>query len=346
MILNRSPRTNTTGTTTGTRDFLRAMPLLLCIAALATLPLWASAGTQRLMVEFLTYLALAQLWNLLAGYAGLVSIGQQVFIGLGGYGLFSLAMLAGVPLMLALPLTGVIVTAMAWPIGRLAFRLSGPHFAIGTWVIAEAFRLISAQVGALGGGSGTSLPAALVKTIASDRPTRDAILYWITAALCIGIILGIWSLMRSRLGLGLAAIRDDEVAAESAGVETARLKLAVYVVTAGLTGVLGALIFLQKLRISPEAAFSVNDWTVLVIFMVIIGGIGSLEGPLIGCILFFILREQFADLGTWYMIGLGGLSVATMLFAPRGLWGLVADRIGWRLFPITRRAPPSESAPD
>lgn len=320
----------------------RFIPIFVCLAAMATVPLWASPGTQRMMVEFLTYLALAQLWNLLAGYAGLVSIGQQVFVGLGGYGFFSLAMLAGLSLVVALPLTGLLVTAVAWPIGTLAFRLSGPHFAIGTWVIAEAFRLTLAQFGAMGGGSGISLPATLVKTIAEDRGTRDAILYWVTLALCAGVIFGIWFLMRSRLGLGLAAIRDDLVAAESAGVDTARLKLAVYVIVGGLTGLLGALIFLQKLRISPEAAFSVNDWTVLVIFMVIIGGIGTLEGPLIGCVLFFVLREQFAELGTWYMIGLGGLSVATMLFAPSGLWGIVAQRTGWQLFPIVRHAPPAD----
>ena len=321
-----------------------AMPLRLAFLAalvlvLASVPFWVSGGTQRLMVEILTYLALAQLWNLMAGYAGLISIGQQAFVGLGGYTLFSLAILVGMPPLFALPLAGVFAALIAWPTALVAFRLSGPYFAIGTWVIAEVYRLVFAQIGALGGGSGISLPVGLVKTISADRGTRDSIIYWITLAACVAVVGGVWALMRSRLGLGLAAIRDDEVAAESAGVVTRRLKLSVYVICAGVTGFLGALIFLQKLRISPEVAFSVNDWTVLVIFMVIIGGIGSIEGPLIGCLLFFLLREQFADLGSWYMVGLGALSVATMLFARGGLWSLIAPRMRFRLFPVTRPAP-------
>ena len=318
---------------------VRLAILAAVVLAMASVPLWASGGSQRLLVEFMTYVALAQLWNLMAGYAGLISIGQQAFVGLGGYTLFSLAILAGVPPLLALPVAGLVAAIVAWPTALVAFRLSGPYFAIGTWVIAEVYRLGFAQVGALGGGSGISLPVGLVKTISADRGTRDSIIYWITLATCVAVIGCIWALMRSRLGLGLAAIRDDEVAAESAGVVTRRLKLQVYVICAGVTGFLGALIFLQKLRISPEVAFSVNDWTVLVIFMVVIGGIGSIEGPLIGCLLFFVLREQFSDWGSWYMVGLGALSVATMLFARGGLWSLIAPRIGFRLFPVTRAAP-------
>ncbi len=318
---------------------LRLTLLAAMAALLASVPLWASNGNQRLLVEMLTYLALARLWNLMAGYAGLISIGQQAFVGLGGYALFALAMLAGVPVLVALPLAGLLAALIAWPTALVAFRLSGPHFAIGTWVIAEVFRLTVAQIGSLGGGSGISLPVTIAKTIADSRETRDDLTYWISLATCLAVIGGIWALMRSRLGLGLAAIRDDEGAAESAGVVTRRLKMTVYVVTAGVTGFLGALIFLQKLRISPEAAFNVTDWTVLVIFMVVIGGIGSLEGPLIGCLLFFLLREQFADLGTWYMVGLGAVSSVVILMAPTGLWGQIAPRTRLRLFPVRRSAP-------
>lgn len=318
---------------------LRLPIMLAVVAALGAGPLWMDGGMQHMVAEFLIYLALAQLWNLLAGYAGLISIGQQAFVGLGGYALFSLSMLMGVPVLLALPLAGVLAALVAFPTALVAFRLSGPHFAIGTWVIAEVFRLIFAQFSALGGGSGTSLPARIVKAISPVRDLRDDIIYWLVLITTIVVLGGIWALMRSRIGLGLAAMRDDDVAAQSVGVVTNRLKLSVYIIAAGLTGLLGALIFLQKLRISPEAAFSVNDWTVFVIFMVVIGGIGSLEGPILGCLVFFILREQFSDFGTWYMIGLGALSVAVMLFAPKGLWGLMASRTQWRLFPVTQNPP-------
>ena len=99
----------------------------------------------------------------------------------------------------------------------------------------------------------------------------------------------------------------------------------------------GALIFLQKLRISPDAAFSVNDWTAFVIFITVIGGIGTIEGPIIGTIVFFALRETLADLGSVYLMMLGAVAIVVMLLAPKGIWGFVADRFGWQLFPLERR---------
>jgi len=311
--------------------------LILVVAILVSGPYWASRGTMRLLIEVFYFLALAQLWNLLAGYSGLISVGQQAFVGLGGYAMFSLAMFAGVPILFALPLAGVLTALIAWPTAFVAFRLSGPYFAIGTWVIAEVYRLVFAQIPALGGGSGISLPAGLVKAMASGRSARESLTYWIALAIMLVVVLGIWILMRSRVGLSLSALRDNEEAAVSVGVRTRSLKFVIYIATAGMTGLIGALIFVQKLRITPEAAFSVTDWSVLVIFIVVIGGIGTLEGPILGCILFFVLREYLADLGAWYMIILGTISVVIMLVEPRGLWGLI---LRWRnitLFPATRR---------
>jgi branched-chain amino acid transport system permease protein len=99
----------------------------------------------------------------------------------------------------------------------------------------------------------------------------------------------------------------------------------------------GALIFLQKLRISPDAAFSVNDWTAFVIFIVVIGGLGTIEGPIIGTLIFFALRELLADLGSWYLMILGLVAVAVMLRARQGVWGLLAQRFDLHLFPVQRR---------
>ncbi len=311
--------------------------LILAVAILVSGPYWASRGTMRLLIEVFYFLALAQLWNLLAGYSGLISVGQQAFVGLGGYAMFSLAMFAGVPILYALPLAGVLTALIAWPTAFVAFRLSGPYFAIGTWVIAEVYRLIFAQIPALGGGSGISLPAGLVKAMASGRSARESLTYWIALAIMLVVVLGIWALMRSRVGLSLSALRDNEEAAVSVGVRTRSLKFAIYIATAGMTGLIGALIFVQKLRITPEAAFSVTDWSVLVIFIVVIGGIGTLEGPILGCILFFVLREYLADLGAWYMIILGTISVVIILVEPRGLWGLIQRWRNVTLFPVTRR---------
>ena len=145
-------------------------------------------------------------------------------------------------------------------------------------------------------------------------------------------------LLRSRYGLALTAIRDNELAARSNGVDVARIKLVVYVVTAvRRPRMVGALIFLQKLRISPDAAFSVNDWTAFVIFITVIGGIGRIEGPIIGTIVFFLLRQTLADLGSLYLLMLGAVAIVVMLKAPKGIWGLIVERFGWQIFPLQRR---------
>src|SRR5262249_1268964 len=135
----------------------------------------------------------------------------------------------------------------------------------------------------------------------------------------------------------LTAIRDSEAAAASVGVDNRRTKLAVYVIAALIAGLVGALVFVQKLRISPDAAFNVGDWTVYVIFITVIGGIGSIEGPIIGTVVFFTLRALLADYGAWYLILLGATAVAVMLLAPRGAWGLVQQHLDLQVFPVQRR---------
>lgn len=310
---------------------------LLAVAVLAAAPLWGGRDRLQLLSEIYGYVILASLWNLLAGYAGLVSVGQQAFVGLGAYVLFGFAILLGVSPLLGIPLAGLLAGIVAVPVAGLAFRLRGHYFAIGTWIIAEVFRLCAAQVAALGGGSGTSLPAALVIAIAPTRQQRDFIVYWIALGLAVAVVAAIVLFLRSRYGLALKAIRDSELAARCSGVDAGRVKLIVYVVAAALTGMAGALIFLQKLRISPDAAFSVNDWTAFVIFITVIGGIGRIEGPIVGTAVFFLLRQTLADLGTVYLMMLGLVAILVMLVAPRGLWGFVVERFNWQVFPLERR---------
>ena len=311
--------------------------LAVAVLLLISLPFWADRAVLRLVVEFAYYLALAQMWNLLAGYAGMVSIGQQAFVGLGGYLLFVLSASFGVPPLAAVFLAGILVALLAVPTALVLFRLRGAYFAIGTWVVAEVFRLGLAQVSSLGGGSGQSLPAAIVRQIGGGREERELLIYFTALLIALASVALVYGLLRSRQGLALTAIRDSEAASGSLGVNNFRTKLMVYVLAAGCTGVIGALIFLQKLRISPDAAFSVQDWTAAVIFIVIIGGIGTLEGPLIGTLIYFLLRSCFAEFGALYMIILGSVAVLMMLKAPQGVWGLLAERFGWQLFPMQRR---------
>ena len=313
---------------------------VLALAALTVLiaaPWWGSRSTMHLVGEFATYVALASLWNLLAGYTGLVSVGQQAFVGLGGYVLFTCAFFVHLNPLFAILIAGMVAAVFALAVAQLVFRLQGAYFAIGTWVVAEVFRLGFAQVQVLGGGSGISLPVDVVKSISDSRDGREMLVYWVSLALGAGSVGVIYGLLRSRIGLALTAIRDSEVASSSLGVQITRVKLAVYVLVAGLTGMVGALIFLQKLRISPDAAFSVNDWTAFVIFIVVIGGVGTIEGPVIGTLVYFFLREYLADLGSIYLMILGGLAIAIMLAAPQGIWGFVRKHLGWSLFPTGYR---------
>jgi branched-chain amino acid transport system permease protein len=310
---------------------------LVFVAILCAAPWWGTTATLRLLGQFMVYLALASLWNLLAGYTGLVSVGQQAYVGLGSYALMSLVMFAGLHPLLAVPLAGFSAVIVALPVGKLVFRLQGAYFAIGTWVVAEVFRLIASLIPSLGGGSGMSLPATVLKTMAETKFWREASIYWLALALGIGALALVYGLLRSRIGLALTAIRDNEIASASLGISIDRVKYAVYVAVAGLTAMVGSLVALQKIRVSPDAAFSVNDWTAFVIFIVVIGGIGTIEGPIVGTIVYFLLREFLADLGTIYLLFLGMLAIVIMLLAPQGIWGFITQRWNISLFPTGYR---------
>jgi branched-chain amino acid transport system permease protein len=317
------------------------------VLMLAALPFFAGRGLIQDLIFVFYMLGLAQCWNLLAGYAGLISVGQQAFVGLGGYLLFALTIGAGVDPIAATVLAGMIAAVFAVPTALVVFRLRGPYFAIGSWVVAEVYRLVFAQFKQLGGGTGTSLPPSATNGVFGIEwveamfdvrapAARDIITYWIALALATGALLLVYLVLRSRYGLALFAIRDSEATAESTGVDSFRTKLGVYVLVAAATGMIGALIYLQKARISPDAAFSVLDWSAYVIFIVIIGGVGTIEGPIVGVIVFYAMQRYLADFGTWYLILLGALAIAVMLFAPKGIWGYFAQRYRVSLFPVRR----------
>ncbi len=316
--------------------------VLLFLMAGASMPFWAEPASLRALAEFFYVLALAQMWNLLAGYGGMVSIGQQAFVGLGGYTLVVLGLHAGVNPFLAVPAGGIVAGLLALPAGCVLFRLRGAYFAIGTWVMAEVFRQVIANITAVGGGSGLSVTRA-VATI----PTwwRQSLTFWCALLLGGGATFLVYALLRSRYGLALTAVRDSEPASASLGVSVRKVKWFVYVISAVGCGMTGALIFITKLRISPDAAFS-PDWSALMFFVVVIGGIGTIEGPIVGALLYFALREMLGGFGTWYLIALGILTVAVMLWAPKGIWGSLVSRYDLRLFPVQRRLRPVDDERD
>jgi branched-chain amino acid transport system permease protein len=301
------------------------------VVALVTLPWWANVATTRTMVTFFTLLALAQMWNLLGGYAGLISVGQQAYVGLGAYGLWLLGDVWNINPFVSVILAAFLAALISLPVAPLLFRLRGGYFAIGTWVFAEVVRIIVSNIQATGGGSGKTIISAATLPI----DTRIFGTYWLGLFVAIGSVLLVYFLLRSRLGLALTAIRDNDLAAQSSGVNVFRSKLFVYVVAAFGCGMMGAVVAMNLLRIQPDAAFSVN-WTATALFIVVIGGFGSIEGPIIGAVIYFTLQQTLSQYGSAYLLLVGVVAVAMATKAPRGIWGFIAKRWDVHLFPVRR----------
>ncbi len=302
------------------------LPMLVLLAAA---PYMVGRGMQQSLVTLFSLIVLGTTWNLLAGYGGMVSIGQQAYIGIGAYGLVYLAQTAGIDPFIVVPVAVLIAGVLALPISFLAFRLVGGYFAIGTWVIAEVLRLITVQIPALGGGSGISL--TVLNELSPGR--RIAYVYWMSLIGVIVVVGVTYWIMRSRLGLGFTAIRDDATAAASLGVRVTSSKRFVYVVASMGAALAGCMIAANTLRVQPESIYSVN-WSAYMIFIVVIGGIGSIEGPILGAVVFFALQQWLSDLGSWYLVILGVVAIFIALFFPRGLWGLISGNGRIRLFPV------------
>ncbi|MGZ4334698.1 MAG: branched-chain amino acid ABC transporter permease [Gaiellaceae bacterium] len=307
--------------------------LLVAIAMVLVSGRWWLSESQMLdLVQFFAYLAMAQMWNLLAGFAGLVSIGQQAFIGFGAYSLFVFGDRAGIHPFAAVALAGLAAAVISLPTAAVAFRLRGGYFAIGTWVIAEVFHLVAINLRWVGGGDGT-----LIYSAASlDRGLREHGAYFWAVGIGVGSVLGAYALLRSRLGLALASVRDDETAARSLGVDVLRAKVVVWVLAAFGCGLAGAVFNLPLLRVQPDAAFTVN-WSAFMIFIVVIGGLGTIEGPIVGTIVFFVLQQELAAHGVWYLIILGGVALVIAVWTRSGVWGVLTARYPLRLFPVARR---------
>ena len=304
------------------------------VVLLAVMPYLVPLGTSYQLIDLFVYVILATSWNLLAGFGGMVSIGQQAYIGLGAYGIVVFADLLGLSPLLSIPVVALVAALVAIPISYAAFRLVGGYFAVGTWVIAEICRLVTVQFPQVGAGSGISLQS--MNDAFGDRALRIAVGYWAGLVCAVVVIAAVVLLARSRIGLALTAVRDEPIAAATSGVNVVVAKRIVFVVAAAAAGLAGALIPISTGSVQPGSVYSVQ-WSAFMIFIVIIGGIGSIEGPIIGAVIFWVLKIVLADYGAAYLIGLGVLGVVMVLAAPGGIWGLITMRRRLHLFPIGYR---------
>jgi branched-chain amino acid transport system permease protein len=274
---------------------------------------------------------MAVMWNALAGYAGLVSVGLQAYIGLGAYATVWFA-LHGVNPYLAMVLATLFCAVVSIPLSFIVLRFRGAQFAIGTWVVAEAVGIYVSFDNQLGAGTGTSL----IQLDSYSPTSREHYTYWLTLAFAAVFVVAVFFLLRSRLGASLQAIRDDEQAASSVGVRVVAGKRILFILASAGCGAAGAMTLANIFFIEPTSIFSVN-YSAFMIFMVLVGGLGTFEGPIIGAIILYFIQQQFGNDGTSYLIGLGATAIAFALFLPRGIWGLLEERVGLRFLPVGYR---------
>jgi branched-chain amino acid transport system permease protein len=292
------------------------------LVVLALLPALASGLVIDKLTTLFIYVLLAVMWNLLAGYAGLVSVGQQAFFGVGGYLALRLVDF-GVPPYLALVMGAVGAGLVAIPISTFALRLKGGEFAIAMWVIAEVLRIVVMFDPLVQGETGTSLLALN----AVEPELRRNLNYWLGLGSLALILSATFWLLRSRIGAAAQAIRDDEEAAASIGIDVMRIKQIIFVLAAFGCALAGTIWLASAITFLPRTNFGVQ-WTVFMLFMVLVGGLRTFEGPIIGAVIFFLLQEVFGDLGVWYLTGLGVIAVGFALYLPDGLWGAWRQRTG------------------
>lgn len=298
---------------------------------LAFAPFVLDAGAiDRLTVLFI-YGILALMWNALAGYAGLVSVGHQAFFGLGAYAAVRLAD-AGIGPYPALLLAAVLVALLAVPISSFMLRLRGGEFAIGMWVVAALCHLLVNLDTLVQGETGTSL-ISLQQVEASSRRLTT---YWLALGTMAVLAWCVFAMLRGRVGSALQAIRDSEEAAASVGVRVRETKRLIFVLSAFGCAAAGALWLATAVTFQPKTYFSVQ-WTAYMLFMVLVGGIGTFEGPIIGALIFFTVETLFGGAGVAYLIGLGAVAVGFALLSPKGIWGTIESRLGIVLLPVGYR---------
>ncbi len=302
-----------------------------CAALLGAGPWIFSSSVIDHLTTLFVYILLAITWNALAGYGGLVSVGQQAFFGLGAYAVIRLSA-AGVPVYPALIAGGVFAALVALLFSTFMLELRDGEFAIGMWVLATLTQLLVMLDPIVQGATGTSL-FALENT---DPGQRRTAVYLIALAVLITIGGALYALLRSRLGAALQAIRDEEQAARSIGIRVQHAKYVVFVFAGLGAGLAGSIWLANSISFQPNTFFGVQ-WTAYMIFMTLVGGIGTFEGPILGAVIFFAIEAAFGSAGVWYLVGLGAVAIGFALFAPAGIWGAVENRFAPGLLPVGRR---------
>ncbi|MDR1571592.1 MAG: branched-chain amino acid ABC transporter permease [Clostridiales Family XIII bacterium] len=310
--------------------FLRYIIVIIVVAALLTLPRWGGKYVVMLVMLMGMYITLGHMWNLLAGYSGLISLGQQMYIGIGGYTLAVASTKLGLPLIVGLLMGGCVSVIISVGLSYLLLRMKGMYFAIATWMFAEAMLLIFASISYLGKGQGLFIVEA--------RKLGTEQIYYFSIVMVIATTIVLVALLRSKLGLGLFAIRDNDSASATSGVPQFKSKLFCMMISSFITGVCGGVFYMSQVWVQPYASFSIS-WTVAAVFIVVIGGIGTTAGPIVGGIIYVFLSQYLSTLsqiGSLNMVILGVIAVAVILAAPKGIVGTIQEKAGFEIISARR----------
>ena len=294
----------------------------ILFVVLGTIPLWGSDYMLLFGLLLCLYMAMSQMWNLLVGYSGLLSLGQQAFIGFSGYTVAVLTNYYGVYVWLSVLIGGLFSVLLALFMSLFIFRMKGIFFGIGTWIFAEILLLWFSNWEYVKYGTGLFIKPA--------PPPSMIMIFYAAFIMALGSLAVVYLILRSKIGLGLMAMRDNEEVSETIGVEIFRSKLFCFLVAAFITGTTAGVLYVFQIFIQPYKAFAI-DWTVILVFIVIIGGIGTIEGPIVGSFLYVLLTQWLADYGHTSMLILGMIAITIMLVAPKGIMGTLQEKTGFTI---------------
>jgi len=302
----------------------RLIPLIAALALFA-IPLGVSNQfLLHLCISVLMWTVLGVAWNLLGGYAGQVSFGHASFFGVGAYTTMILYLSFGLAPWYGMALGGVMGALLSLPIGLICFRLRGPYFSLSTLAVAEIVRLVALNWESLTAGPMglliTTLPEVSFFGSAVNWERKEPFFY-IIALVAILAMLGTWAFTRSRLGSELVAIREDEDAAESIGINTVRAKVLTLAASAFFAGVGGGFYSLYYRYIDPDAVFAIS-LSMEMVFLAVVGGLRTVIGPVIGAVFLATIAELFRDRFTvGHLIFYGLFMMIVIRYMPEGIWG-------------------------
>ena len=318
-----------------TRKFPLSPSLLVTIVILALVYILAATGVfssnlMRILLQMCLYCAMGTMWNLMSGHCGLTSLGQQSFIGLAGYTLAVMTAYYSLPYWMAIIVGAALSALLALGLSLIFFRMRGMYFAVATWITAEALKTIFTSWSFVKQGAGMTVKL-------KPYPSTTEI-FLLSLSLAIGATVLVHLLLRSRTGLGLSAMGNDADAASSVGVNIFKSKLICFVLSGAVTGIAGVIFYMNKGSIFPTGGFGI-DWTVSIVFIVIIGVVGTAAGPIVGSIIYVMLSEFLSKYPGYSMVILGTIAIVVIVVMPDGIVGTLQKKFKFEIMSLRGHAP-------